>query len=397
MSSNKTNDEPPSPPQSSSFAKVPPEILLEICKHMDPPSLARFSQTCKYMDFQLCVERKKAAKQYALPTPEEYERARHRWDEACRPVEHMAKAVRDGRYFAVLGFLEAGVDPKSYTLGFRSLLGLAIYKKQVDIVHLLLRYGADPELPQFDPPRSSISHLYSAAVACMSAKMEYDEESLPKLTRIVDLLLRFGAKINLMREFSAMIGGRLPTSMLDLAILNGSDLPGLTANHSTVLHIAIDNRYDDYSYFLLRKFPELVEETDNTGSTALTHALLHSNKPLALELIRHNAPVGHVDAWGVSDMWLAVNKGYYSVVQEMLARWDGPSGSLGMDPLQSAITIKQFEIAALLVEHPSFQTREHIRLAVACLSACPEEQAQMLAQALRIRFPGFCLWTRPVI
>ncbi|KAG2419883.1 hypothetical protein HFD88_004680 [Aspergillus terreus] len=377
MSSNEANEEPPSPPQSSSFAKVPPELLLEICKHMDPPSLARFSQTCKYMDFQLCVERKKAAKQYALPTPEEYERARHRWDEACRPVEHMAKAVQDGRYFAVLGFLEAGVDPKSYTLGFRSLLGLAIYKKQVDIVHLLLRYGADPELPQFDPPRSSISHLYSAAVAY--------------------LLLRFGAKINLMREFSAMIGGRLPTSMLDLAILNGSDLPGLTANHSTVLHIAIDNRYDDYAYFLLRKFPDLVEETDNTGSTALTHALLHSNKPLALELIRHNAPVGHVDAWGVSDMWLAVNKGYYSVVQEMLARWDGPSGSLGMDPLQSAITIKQFEIAALLVEHPSFQTREHIRLAVACLSACPEEQAQMLAQALRIRFPGFCLWTRPVI
>ncbi|GES64546.1 F-box domain and ankyrin repeat protein [Aspergillus terreus] len=377
MSSNGANEEPPSPPHSSCFAKVPPEILLEICGHMDPPSLARFSQTCKYMDFQLCVERKKAAKQHALPSPEEYERARYRWNEACRPMEHMAKAVRDGRYFAVLGFLKAGVDANSYTLGFRSLLGLAIYKKQVDIVQLLLRYGADPERSQFDPPRSSISHLYSAAMAY--------------------LLLRFGAKINLMREFSAMTGGRLPTSMLDLAILNGSDLPGLTANHSTVLHIAIDNRYDDYSYFLLRKFPELLDETDNTGSTALTHALLHSNKPLALELIRHNAPVGHVDAWGVSDLWLAVNKGYYSVVQEMLARWDGPPGSLGMDPLQSAITIRQFEIAALLVEHPSFQTREHIRLAVTCLSAYPDEQAQMLAQALRIRFPGFCLWTRPVI
>ncbi|KAL5363776.1 ankyrin repeat-containing domain protein [Aspergillus floccosus] len=372
MSSNEDpNEEPPSPPHSSCFAKVPPEILLEICGHLDAPSLARFSQTCKYMDFRLCYERKKAAKQYALPSPDEYEREHHDWDEACRPREHMAKAVRDGRYLAVQGFLEAEVDPNSYTSETRSLLGLAICKEQVDIVQLLLRYGADP------------SCLNSIPLAAASLTL--------------DLLLRFGAKTNLMREFTAMVGAQLPTSMLDLAILNGSDLPSLSLHHSTVLHISIDHHYDDYSYFLLRKFPELLDKTDNTGSTALTHALLHSNEPLALELLRHNAGVGNVDAWGVSDMWLAVNKGYIPVIREMLARWHGSQDTLGMDPLQSAITMKQFEIVALLLEHAAFQTREQIRLAVACLSAYPEEEAQGLARALKIRFPGFCLWTRAVI
>ncbi|KAE8146468.1 ankyrin repeat-containing domain protein [Aspergillus avenaceus] len=139
---------------------LPIETILEISKHMDLQTIARFSRTCQNMHNILRPSLVKIAKSSAQGDAKRLKQCE--WlstsiaedinIQTTLKVRHwqylnfrqpLADAITEGKLDAVRFFLEAGVSPNVQDAFGLSMVVVAALSNRLDIIFLLLKYGAD--------------------------------------------------------------------------------------------------------------------------------------------------------------------------------------------------------------------------------------------------------------
>lgn len=160
----------------ASFGMLPSELVLDIAKHLDLESLSRLSQTCKGLHGLLDPEITKLAPRAALSRRGAHStsfiygddqehgvdlnsfraRVRSRYDSTVfhrmptSPVsepstsEPLGWVIYQGKYDAVQNLLKRGANPNAYLVNGARMLSVAVDSGNVEILKLLLKFGARP-------------------------------------------------------------------------------------------------------------------------------------------------------------------------------------------------------------------------------------------------------------
>lgn len=391
----------------ASFGMLPCELVLEIADHLDVKSLNSLSRTCKGLNSLLDSELTKRAPQYALAPRSHYATSfvydddqQHGVDfpsfkvhwgttfgrstaysrRSIPPVftpmyvEPFGQAIYRGNLAAVQNLLERGVNPNSYLVSGARMLSVAVERGNVEIVKLLLKFGAracwkDPGLRT--SPLDRAARRGEVDVLHAMILTDCDVSSCFTLHDIV---------------FYRKEVVELLIPLMDKNRFNLTNVGGQTA-----LQVAMKDGYVDTAKYLIR-IPEInLDFQDPQGWTAL-HFALHRHilvqalleagaainlisprggqnalhialktvaaselPPILRELLRHGADVNRNSSYG-TPMHCAVRIRTRSLVEILLH--ESPTSpdltirdSYGQTPIESAFHIGYREIGHMLTEY----------------------------------------------
>lgn len=402
------------PPTQASFGTLPCELALEIAEYLDVNSLSSLSRTCKGLYSLLDSELTKRVPQYALAPRSNYATSfvydddqqhgvdfpafRVRWGSTfgrssaysrmfIPPVstpadlEPFGQAIYRGKFAAVQNLLDRGANPNSYLVCGARMLGVAVERGNMEIVELLLKYGARPCLKD---PGLRTSPLDRAA-----RRGEVD---------VLHAMLSTGCELGSFFTLHDIVLYRKEVVEFLVPLMDKSRSNLVNVGGQTALQVAMRDGYVDTAIYLIR-IPEIdLDYQDPQGWTALHFALqrhvliealleagaainitaprsgqnaLHialqtldvSKLPSILwELLRHGADVNTNSFYG-TPMHCAVRTRASSAVVEILLRESPTPPDLtirdryGQTPVELAFQMGHHEIAHMLLEYQEDPSR----------------------------------------
>ncbi|TMW69527.1 hypothetical protein Poli38472_001683 [Pythium oligandrum] len=194
-------------------------------------------------------------------------------------TEALRRAYEQGGLEELERLLAQDANVHSYEPGGETYLHWATRHGQVEVVKLLVAYGADVNVPNRDGRTGIVNSLTPLRAATYSSNME-----------MVDVLLAHGADPHVTsREGDTLLHGSWDSGAIVRALLaHGADANTMTRRGRTVLHVAA-------YYARLEKLDELlthgvdVNARDMDGSTPL-HFALH-NEAAVVKLLESGADV----------------------------------------------------------------------------------------------------------
>lgn len=272
----------------ASFGMLPRELVLGIAKHLDLESLSHLSQTCKGLHGLLDPEITKLAPRAALSRRGAYStsfiyeddqehgvdlgsfgvRVRSRHDSTIfhrRPTspvsepstsEPLGWVIYQGKYDAVQNLLKRGANPNAYLANGPRMLSVAVDSGNVEILKLLLKFGARPCLRD---PRLCTSPLDRAA---FKGEIDMVREML-LADRNVDSCITLHDAVYYRKEIVELL---IPH--MDKSMFNDGNLGGLTP-----LQLAMRDACIDTAIYLIGVLGVEIDKQDVNGWTALHYAM----------------------------------------------------------------------------------------------------------------------------
>ncbi len=168
--------------------------------------------------------------------------------------------VSNGNIKKIHELLENGIDPNLNMNGYTPLT-VALNKSNIDLIELLLRYGAKPNMP----------NSYGLTALVKSSACGYSE--------IVQMLLDNGAKPNLFSNgYSALIeaSNHGYCDIIEILLNYGADINIINNRNETSLISAVDSEDIDVIKLLIKKgINPLI--TNNYNQSALDYAKIKEN------------------------------------------------------------------------------------------------------------------------
>lgn len=301
------------------------------------------------------------------------------------PKERLGTAIVTNQYHTAKVFLNAGLSPDIRDERAQPMLMVAVAHKREEMVQLLLSYNANPSLSRYDGCGNFITPLRQAITAILEGG------DVDCLARIVGYLLDAGAKITDFGTFSMMCHTKLPVKMLIRAVENGSDLADMVGDngHTTVLHAAIRAQNDDYAYYVLYRFPKILDRTDHWDMSALHLALTFGKEQLARDLISKGIAVGFMDSASKTELWYAITQGYTDIVQNLLSMPTVDVNAGQSSSLIAAYEKKDLRVLAMLVRHPDIYIDEDMHGKIFDLAELStSDYAKQVSNTLRLAPPA---------
>lgn len=271
--------------------------------------------------------------------------------------EELNNAVREGKIEKILSLLEEGtnVNVKVQSAGWTPLLS-AIHRARVDIVHLLLEWGADPFLRKDNDCSPFILAAITGNLALLTLFLEkgsdineMDKNGFTALMEAavkgheeaVTYLLEKGADVNQRREVneeqrSLYKGGE--TALMDAAKNGHENIIKILISHkanvnaldnqgrSPLLHAFSDSNYTKVSviHSLLDSGAE-VNVKDRDGKTPLIHAAKKKQSDLVMCLLEDDRiEINTSDNTGTTALSEAVEKNNYQIAKLLLEKGARP-------------------------------------------------------------------------
>lgn len=308
---------------------LPPEMVQQIAQNLDNQSLLRLSQSCRSLYWLLLPEIQKRAETVAFAPLSLYEDnfiydegQRHGIDDpvfslhasysvpagdfGASDFDVLGKAVEGGEFDIVRGLLKHNVDPNSYIVSGERLLSLAIQSRCVDMVRLLLEFGADASRPDLITNTSPLVH---------AARGQKDE--------IVRLLVEAGGDLNADRVMQ-VIAAYCTLETMKMALAYGGNPAAISSNGLTVLQSIV--KRNDLRLFNLVKneFPAAVlNAKEQLGKTALHIALGDGDEYsyLAMPLACHpEVDTDIQDMYGYTALHLGIRSKRFDVADVLIQR-----------------------------------------------------------------------------
>lgn len=314
----------------TNLGDLPPEMVLQIARNLDTQSLLRFARSCWALYWLLMPEIGQRAHTTAFPPLDLYEEnfiydygQRHGVDEPVFSLhasygipagefgasdwDVLGEAVAGGELDNVRGLLKHNLDPNSYIVSGERLLSLAVQSRNVDMVRLLLEFGADASRPDLITNLGPLVH---------AARGHKDE--------IVRLLIEASADLNANGVMQSIAAYCTPETM-QMAIAYGGNPAAISPAGLTVLH-SIAYRNDVRLFNLVHsELPATILNAQNdVGRTALHIALSDEyspHSPLAMPLACHpEVDVDIQDIWGFAALHLAIRNRRFDVAHALIQR-----------------------------------------------------------------------------
>jgi ankyrin repeat protein len=184
-------------------------------------------------------------------------------------------SVCNGNIKKIHELLENGIDPNLNENGYTPLT-VALNKSNIDLIELLLRYGAEPNIP----------NSYGLTALVKSTACGYSE--------IVEILLDHGANPNLFSNgYSALIEASYHgyCNIIKILLNYGADINITNNRNETSLISAVDSGHIDVIKLLIKKgINPLI--TNNYNQSALDYAKIKENYNIdgaseMVELLEH--------------------------------------------------------------------------------------------------------------
>ncbi|KAJ5745316.1 ankyrin [Penicillium odoratum] len=346
--------------KKTSLGDIPCELLLIIAKFCDTQSFARLTQTCKTIHITLTPTKTHRGKEEALLPAESYlerciynkgagihppARFSTKWPSTARIRRgfnnegRLVRAVQKGKIHGFKALLDLGVDPNAYDYTGVWVLDIAVYKQDLEMVDLLLRHGAIPDVTDlhhrkyvlnyaaWDDPitqrlilagadlnlgflmhnivsRNSIQTI-SMALGYWKRGQHLEGEHDDRRPSLRHSAVRRGDPDVLRLLFSR------PESYVmsnDVALFQGS-----------ALHMAIKARETELAWMLIEAGIDL-DVVGNDSSTALHWALKEELLDVARGLVEAGCELNHVTAEGKTELHIAVEVGSVELVRLLLQK-----------------------------------------------------------------------------
>ncbi|EAW12724.1 F-box domain and ankyrin repeat protein [Aspergillus clavatus NRRL 1] len=279
---------------------LPTEMVDAVGKRLDRTSLVSFAETSKAFKDMLGKAMTEEAREYALADESEYKvriitgedgetRLSDDWG-LNMPRQPLFDAVNIQRIDAVKGFLDAGVDPDSYSVTGDRLLSCAVRTQSEELVDLVLSKGASPALKNVCKPYTSPLEVaaYERADHLAQKLMAVGAEATPD-----------GVK--------AAIVSHCSLDTIKLAMEKGADFGNPVAEGDSVFHSAAENkRHQDVLAFFIEQYPDQISARNDCGETALLSALFVGNLEGARRLIEAGIDVNFTDRVNMTGFHIAL-------------------------------------------------------------------------------------------
>ncbi|PWY72972.1 ankyrin [Aspergillus heteromorphus CBS 117.55] len=375
---------------------LPPELFISVCGYMDNKSFGRFLRTCRGIHAFGKDDMLRRATEDAFAPQHEYDkflivhgnREVHCRSDRCPkctksdPVveptysfsrERLLRAALIGDCDTVEKYLAAGVDPNFYTLQPLPLLYqlCVAHSYQPDKIlktlKLLLKYGADPNLP-FGQDKTLLDYVGRQGFYIAHKKAKLLLHAGAKFTTTSG----FGALCKIEPESTSRHRGR-GIWCLQQAIRNGSDLfnlehdmvfpqpalyyrpTGIPGAPMSLLHIAVTYGKSQTVQLLLDHVPHLM---DTSTGEVLCEALVQEDKEMAIFLLKKGVSIKNVAPNVKNPLPTAIDIEAYDAMQMILDHPDldlsDNDVALGME---SAFCSEYYEFMELLLHDPRFGHR----------------------------------------
>ncbi|KAJ5649579.1 uncharacterized protein N7484_003302 [Penicillium longicatenatum] len=354
-------------PAYPSLSHIPCELLLIIAGYCDTQSFARLSQTCKGFHHALTLDKVKRAKQKALLPADVYrqrfvynddqipgiDRPLHLltdnfssyeaiWNQAMsrrgfsNHEGRFVRAVHKGKIHGVRALLEMGVNPNSYDCSGVWAFNLAVDNQDLEMVDLLLSYGADPNVRDIPCQKNVLD--YAAYDNAMTQRLVLAGADLSEPRDIENIVCRnnletISMALERMRSVSLPNPERMPTLVIFAAQRGDRDIlslvlsqpfSGLMLNdvriyEGSALHTAIKNRREELAWMLITAGID-INLTSGDGTTALHLALEQQFFDLACGLIEAGCALDRVTRQGKTELHFAVEAKSVEMVRLLLSK-----------------------------------------------------------------------------
>lgn len=335
---------------------VPRELVAEFAHHLDNPSFANLSQTCKDLYQLLGPELTKRAEQVSLAPrqmyEEQYEYADDQKEGVDEPLflldrpllspdfvpvegEVFGNAVLAGNLDTVTFLLKAGVNPNSYIVAGTRMLSLAVQSMNILMVSLLLQYGANPVLKDLIEDMSPLAH---------AAQSRRDD--------MVELLINAGGDLAEFNVLGCIVRG-CGSRILDLCISRGANFAAVGKAGYTVLHYLVSRNDLEIFNLVIPHIPgDMLDAVTVMGRTALHFAVLNTDARLAKPLLSLGVDMNARDSTGYTALHLALKKRHLLLAHDLLARGCqlGVVNQEGETELHLAIQTRQADLVCMLLQ-----------------------------------------------
>ncbi|CEJ60494.1 hypothetical protein PMG11_09066 [Penicillium brasilianum] len=311
----------------TNLGDLPPEIILQIAQNLDNQSLLRLARSCRALCWLLTPETGQRAHTAAFAPLDLYEEnfiydygQRHGVDDPVFSLhasygvpagefgasdwDVLGKAVAGGELANVRGLLKHNVDPNSYVVSGERLLSLAVQSRNVDMVRLLLEFGADASRLDLITDTSPLVH---------AARGQKE--------KIVRLLIEASADLDANMVMQS-IGAYCNPETMQMAIAYGGNPAAISSGGLTLLQsIAYRNDVHLLNVVQSELQPTIINAQNDVGHTALHIALSEEYSPLAMHLACHaEIDVDIQDIWGLTALHLAIQNRRFDVAHALIQK-----------------------------------------------------------------------------
>ncbi|OKO99865.1 Ankyrin-1 [Penicillium subrubescens] len=251
--------------------------------------------------------------------------------------EPLGQAIYRGNFDAVQNLLQRGVNPNSYLVNGARMLSVAVESGNMEIIKLLLEFGA---LPCCKDPGLPSSPLERAA---RKSEME-----------VIRAMLLTDCEVDSCITLRDVVFYRKEVVELLIPLVDKSRFYLTNAGGQTVLHLAMRD-----AYALLEAGAAVNITLPHGGQNALHVALkivaASELPPILCELLRYGADVNGMSPYG-TPMHCAVRTRARSIVEVLLRESLTPpdltiQDSYGQTAMESAFQLGYDEIGNLLKEY----------------------------------------------
>lgn len=347
---------------SCSFLSIPNELLLIIADFCDTPSLARLTQTCKGFHLTLSSDKTKRAKQEVLLPADFYRQNfvykegqipgidrplrlltdntlsdRAIWDQAMsrrvysRREGRLVRAVQRGKLSGVRALLEMSINPNSYDCSGVWVLNMAVNNGDMDMVDLLLSYGANPNVKDIPCEKNILDYAHDdfmtqrliLAGAHLSEPRDIqniiDRRSIETIAMVMERMRADSLRMPSLVLFAATRGDRDILSLILSQPERHSILNEVRIYEGSALHTVIKNGKEELAWMLIAAGID-INLTSSDGTTALHLALQKKSFHLARELIEAGCALNCVTREGQTELHFAVQARSVEMVRLLLSK-----------------------------------------------------------------------------
>ncbi|KAJ5653250.1 hypothetical protein N7490_000253 [Penicillium lividum] len=346
-----------------SLGDIPCELLLIIANFCDTQSLARLTQTCKTIHITLTPNKTHRGKKEALLPAESY-LERYIYNEGQIPGIHpparfsttwpstarirrgfnnegrLVRAVQKGKIHGVKALLDMGVNPNAYNYTGVWILDIAVDKQDLEMVDLLLRYGANPDVMDLHHRKYVLDYAawddpitQRLILAGADLNLGFLMHNIVSRNSIETISMALGYWKRGQHLEGEPHDDRRP-SLIHSAVRRGDPdvlrlllsrpescvmLNDVSPFQGSALHMAIKARETELAWMLIKAGIDL-DVVENDGSTALHWALKEELSDVARGLVEAGCELNHVTAEGKTELHIAVEVGSVELVRLLLQK-----------------------------------------------------------------------------